>query len=205
VNFTVVPVSIPPVISVDPVGLTVFQGDTATFTAAATGPEVSYQWRHNNSAIGGATNTSLALTNVTLGQAGAYTFVASNSYGSVTSAIATLVVIPTVPLPLALNATNLPWATGGDTVWHGLTNVSHDGFAAGHSGLIADGQTSTLSTTTNGPGTLSFWWKASSQTNAGFLNFLSSGGGFTNTARISGEADWRQATYYLGAGAQTLQ
>jgi hypothetical protein len=53
-----------------------------------------------------------------------------------------------------------------------------------------------------GPGTLSFWWKVSSQTNADFLSFSFGG---TQRAAVSGEVDWQQQTYYLPAGAQTLQ
>ena len=114
-------------------------------------------------------------------------------------------VIPPVPLPVALNNTNLAWATAPSLPWFGQTNVSHDSVASGRSFFIGDGQQCSLTTTTNGPGTLSFWWKVSSQTNADVLSFLSYGGGTTNlTAQISGETGWQQLSVLLGGGSQTL-
>ena len=114
-------------------------------------------------------------------------------------------VIPPVALPVALNNTNLVWATQTGTPWFGQTNVSHDGYASGRSFAVGDGQQSVLATTTNGPGTLSFWWKVSSQTNADTLSFLSYGGGMTNLmTQISGEAAWQQVSVLLPGGPQTL-
>ena len=114
-------------------------------------------------------------------------------------------VLPTVPLPLALNNSNLTWATPPGLPWFGQASVSHDGVASGRSYFIGDGQQTSLTTTTNGPGTFSFWWKVSSQTNADVLSFSSYGGGITNpTAQISGETGWNQLSVLLGGGPQTL-
>jgi hypothetical protein len=118
-------------------------------------------------------------------------------------------VLPTVPLPVALNNSNLTWTTDPGSPWFGQTNVSHDGAASGRSFFIGDGQQSILTTITNGPGTLSFWWKVSSQTDADVLSFLSYGGWPTNqttnlTAQISGETDWQQISVFLGGGTQTM-
>ena len=114
-------------------------------------------------------------------------------------------VLPTVPLPLALNNSNLTWATPPSLPWFGQASVSHDGVASGRSYFIGDGQQTSLTTTTNGPGTFSFWWKVSSQTNADVLSFSSYGGGITNpTAQISGETGWNQLSVLLGGGPQTL-
>ena len=114
-------------------------------------------------------------------------------------------VIPPVSLPVALNNTNLTWETPTNAAWFGQTNLSHDGFASGRSCLVGDGQHSTLTTVTNGPATLSFWWNVSSQTNAGRLSFVSYGGGRTNlSAQISGESGWQQISLLLPGGPQTL-
>ena len=114
-------------------------------------------------------------------------------------------VIPPVPLPVALNNSNLVWDTSPSIPWFGQTNVSHDSLASGRSYFIGDGQQSSLTTTTNGPGTLSFWWKVSSQTNADVLSFSSYGGGTTNlTAQISGETGWAQLSVFLPGGPQTM-
>ncbi len=84
-------VGIAPVITQQPTNLTVTQGQSATFTGAATGTSLNYYWRFGQSVVG--TNTTLTLTNVVAGQAGSYVFVASNFVGSATSAPATLSVL----------------------------------------------------------------------------------------------------------------
>jgi hypothetical protein len=114
-------------------------------------------------------------------------------------------VLAPVPLPTALNNSNVTWTTGSGAPWFGQTNVSHDGVASGRSYFIGDGQQCTLSTTTNGPGTFSFWWKVSSQPNADVLSFLSYGGGMTNLqTQISGESGWQQVSVLLPGGSQTM-
>jgi len=114
-------------------------------------------------------------------------------------------VIPPVPLPVALNNATLTWMTASNIPWFGQTNVSHDGVSAGRSCFVGDGGQTSMSTTTNGPGTLSFWWEVSSQTNADLLSFICYGGGTTSiTAQISGEVGWQQFSAYLPGGPQTL-
>jgi uncharacterized delta-60 repeat protein len=90
-------VYIVPVITVQPQGLILLAGNTAGFSAAATGsPAPSFQWRLNGTNIAGATNTTLLRTNLQPIAAGNYTFVASNPGGSATSQVAVLTVIPLV-------------------------------------------------------------------------------------------------------------
>ncbi len=204
--FFKITLDLPPAVTLQPTNETVFQGDTALMAVAAAGlPPLSYQWRFNNIAIPGATNPVLLLSNVQPIQAGSYAAVITNSSGSVTSSVAVLSVIPVVPLPFALNATTLTWSTDGDAIWHGLTNISHDGVAAGRSGPISDNQNSFLTTTVTGPGTLSFWWKVSSQAGADYLSFTIVGNNISNSTQISGEVDWNQQSYLLPSGVQTLQ
>lgn len=192
----------PPALTQQPAGQTVFQGDSVTFTATAAGTApLVYQWQFNGAPLGGTTNTSLVLSNVALSLSGVYAVLVTNIYGSVTSTGATLIVMPTVPLALALNTTNLVWLTDGDALWRGLNGVSHDGVSAAQSGALQDGQTTRLKTTLTGPGTLTFWWKVSSEANGDILSLNLDG---TPLARISGEVDWRLMTAYIPAGVHTL-
>lgn len=93
-DFLVSRTSISPAITTDPVNQTAPAGTEVSFTAAATGaPAPDYQWQKDGVAITGATDATLALTNVQPVDAGSYTVVASNSAGSVTSAAATLTVL----------------------------------------------------------------------------------------------------------------
>ena len=88
----------PPSITTPPVSQTVFAGTNAGFVAVASGTSpLAFQWRFNQAALPGATKTSLNLTNVQSANAGDYNLVATNLYGSVTSAVAALTVTPSVP------------------------------------------------------------------------------------------------------------
>jgi len=78
--------------------LDVIQGNSATFSVNVTNTQVTFQWYFDGVAIAGATNSSLSITNFQPGQAGSYSVVISNQYGSVTSTAALL----TVQNPLAL-------------------------------------------------------------------------------------------------------
>ncbi len=159
-----------------------------------------------------ATNLSLAATGLTSNTLYYFTFRATNPGRDVWAAnvqsFTTIGPPPPdtgVPLPFALNNSNLVWLTDTNTFWSGQTNVSHDGVAAAQSHALGDGQQSALSTTVAGPGTLSFWWKVSSETNADWLRFTASGSSPGAAAQLSGEGAWTQATFLLPAGPQTLQ
>ena len=68
-------------------------GQTATFRVGGAGTyPLSYQWSYNGSSITGAVNSTLVLTNVQVSQAGTYSVVVTNGYGSAASSNATLVV-----------------------------------------------------------------------------------------------------------------
>ena len=83
----------PPTITIQPTNQTVTVGGTVTFSVTASGsPPLSYQWNFNGTDITGATNTTLTLTNVQLNQAGNYTMLVTNNYGSILSSNAALVV-----------------------------------------------------------------------------------------------------------------
>src|SRR5437899_3595979 len=92
----------PPVITSQPASLTNNAGTTAAFTVYTFGGPPSYQWRKDagNLADGGhvtgAATATLTLSNVLGGDSAAYSVVISNSYGSLTSAVATLTVIDPV-------------------------------------------------------------------------------------------------------------
>jgi uncharacterized delta-60 repeat protein len=87
--------TLPPTITLQPTNQTAYAGFIASFNAMATGSlPLSYQWSLNGTNIAGATNTSLTLTNVQLNQAGNYTVLVTNLYGSVLSSNAVLTVYP---------------------------------------------------------------------------------------------------------------
>jgi hypothetical protein len=98
----------------------------------------------------------------------------------------------------AVDATNLTWTTGGNANWAVQTATTHDGVAALKSGALGAGQQSWFQTTTNGPGSLQFWWKVSSAA-TNYLQF------YVNTqlvSQIAGNVDWNQVVTFLGTSNQ---
>jgi Immunoglobulin domain len=92
--------NVAPSFTTQPSSQTVTAGASVTFTAAANGtPAPTYQWRKNGNNINGATNSTFTINPVSVGDAGNYTVVASNSAGNVTSNTATLTVNPANSAP----------------------------------------------------------------------------------------------------------
>lgn len=88
----------PPTILLPPASQSTYVGGTASFSAQAVGGNLSYQWNFNAAPILGATNNTLILTNVALGNAGSYSIVVSNAAGSVTNSVTMTVAQPTLTL-----------------------------------------------------------------------------------------------------------
>jgi hypothetical protein len=83
----------PPGVTQDPQSSTNNAGGSATFSASASGTAIlTYQWFFGASPVSGATNSSLSLNNLGLGDAGGYSVTIANCFGSATSASATLTV-----------------------------------------------------------------------------------------------------------------
>ncbi|HAO79346.1 MAG TPA: hypothetical protein DCQ92_10275 [Verrucomicrobia subdivision 3 bacterium] len=86
-------VLLPPAVAVQPVNQTAGLGSNATFSVAATGTApLAYQWQINSTNSPSQTNDALNLANVQWSDTGNYQVIITNSYGSVTSSVATLTV-----------------------------------------------------------------------------------------------------------------
>jgi hypothetical protein len=91
-------VNIPPSISVQPQSIAVKLTSNATFTVTASGsPAPGYQWRFNNSPIGGATASSYTRVNVQTNDVGNYSVLVTNVAGSLAGSDAALTLIPPQP------------------------------------------------------------------------------------------------------------
>jgi Immunoglobulin domain len=93
------PIVQPPSITSQPTNQVVVVGQTATFTAVATGtPPLTYQWNKNGTAIAGATSTSYTTPPTVEGDDGAnFTMTVTNAINSATSMPAALKVLPAPP------------------------------------------------------------------------------------------------------------
>jgi autotransporter-associated beta strand protein len=82
-------------------------GQPAAFSVIAGGQDIKYQWRHAGVPIINATNATYSITATVSGQDGAYDVVITNSFSSITSAVATLTFY---------SPKSLEWA-GNNSIW----------------------------------------------------------------------------------------
>jgi len=122
---------VPPTITVHPSNTTVYFGQTATLTVAATGPgTITYQWNHFGTNLPGENGTTLNIPNVQAGNGttGNYNCGVTNEYGGVLSATA-VVSGQTVPsasvafLRTLVDGVNYN-ATNSTQVWQATGTVS---------------------------------------------------------------------------------
>ncbi|HSU57484.1 MAG TPA: autotransporter-associated beta strand repeat-containing protein, partial [Candidatus Dormibacteraeota bacterium] len=110
-------------IATQPLSQTVVVGQSASFSVTAYGlPPFGFQWRTNGVPLAGATQSSYSIASGQLSDTAGYDVVVTNSFGSVTSAVANL----TVRLPLNLtwigsagslwNTNSINWDTNGDAI-----------------------------------------------------------------------------------------
>ena len=177
-------------------------GSSVFFRVEANGAlPLHYQWRRNGADLPGQTNAVLQLTGLVAGNAGDYSIIVTNGLGAATIPSATLQVTQTA-LQSALDC-NLVLSTGGNSAWFAQTAVTHDGVGAAQSGAITDSQESWLETSVVGPGTLTFWWKVSSEPDYDFLELYLDG--VLQPGAISGEVPWEQQACDIPAGPHTLR
>jgi hypothetical protein len=99
-----------PVITNQPQNRTALAGSSTTFSVGAAGiPAPAYQWLKNSVAVPNATSASLALTNLTVADAGSYSVQVFNSAGATNSILVSLdvQVPPAITVPPQSVLTNL--------------------------------------------------------------------------------------------------
>lgn len=110
----------------------------------------------------------------------------------------------TISLPEAIDNDSWTVTTGGNGNWKGQSAISQDGVDAVQSPVITHSQSSWMETTVTGPGTLSFWWKVSSEANFDFLKYYIDD--VLQSEGISGESGWAQVTgISVPAGSHTIR
>jgi subtilisin family serine protease len=101
----------------------------------------------------------------------------------------------------ALDNDDIQFTTGGDAPWIYQTNETYDGIDAMRSGIINNSQSSWISTTLNGPGNISFYWKVDSELNNDWINFSVNG---VSVGGKSGNNNWTKFSYSIPNGTHTL-
>jgi len=111
-----------PGVSQNPQNLSIALGGSGSLTAAANGnPTLAYQWYQGSTPrsdsaghiIGSATST-LTITNAQLTDAGNYTVVVTNVYGSATSAVAVVTIIPAPDIVVQPSPTSTTLYSGNE-------------------------------------------------------------------------------------------
>ncbi|CAN5627032.1 hypothetical protein BH11BAC1_BH11BAC1_21830 [soil metagenome] len=112
-----------PVITNQPQTQTIAQGNPVTFSVSVTGSNpFTYQWRKNGNNISSATNSSYAIASVVPGDAGTYSVVVTNSFGTATSMNASLFVTGPNQVPTATIST-----PGAGAMYSGGSVISFSG------------------------------------------------------------------------------
>ena len=84
-----------PAITAQPASQMVVPTSNATFSVTASGvAPLVYKWMFNGAGIGSATNSTVIIANVASANQGGYSVVITNAYGSVTSSVAYLTLLP---------------------------------------------------------------------------------------------------------------
>ena len=129
---------------------------------------------------------------------------AAYKVGSPSSATVTIISDDVViSLGNAVDNTSWTWTTGGNANWDGQAAISYYGGDAAQSGTITHSQSTWVQTTVSGPGTLSYYWKASSESGYDYLRFYIDG--VEQSGKISGEVNWTLKTYSISSGSHTLK
>jgi len=108
-----------------------------------------------------------------------------------------------------LNWPDQDFATDGDATWERVKDASSDGFAL-KSGTVGNRQKSRISTVVQGPGTISFMLKVSSESDAetgeAYDGLVIAIDGDDVTEVIGGELGWRSMSFYVdGDGRHTIE
>ncbi|MBN8459767.1 MAG: VCBS repeat-containing protein [Verrucomicrobia bacterium] len=155
-------------------------------------------------AAGGSTTFTVAFSPTVIGTRTAAIHIASNDadenpFGIMLTGTG---VDPDQSVAAAIELSSKAITDGGQSPWFRQSTTTHDGIDAAQSGPISDDQSSSISLTATGSGTVSFWWKVSSEEDFDFLSFYIDG---VIQDSISGEVGWQQKSYPLTAGSHTLR
>lgn len=107
-----------------------------------------------------------------------------------------------IALEEALDIPTLGWASGGAAPWKGQDAITHDGSDAAQTGLIYGNQETWMESVVDGPGTLYFWCRVSSEPD--FDKVTCSINGATQFS-LSGQVPWEQRSLSIPPGSQVVR
>jgi subtilase family serine protease len=121
-----------------PQGQTVTAGESAGFSVIAGGmAPLNYQWLFNGQPISTATSYSYSIARVQSSQAGTYTVLVSNSFGSVQSAPATLAIASGTAFGIIGVPFHYPIIANNNPTWYSASGLPSGLSCNGTTGLIS--------------------------------------------------------------------
>ena len=120
-------------------------------------------------------------------------------------AFAPIAARPAAAMSLAAAIDQPTWSlsTGGYAPqWFGQSATYYWGNDAAQSGGISHNQYCSMEATVTGPGTVTFYWKVSSQAGHDYLGFYIDG---VLRTQISGSLDWNKKAFNIGSGSHKLR
>lgn len=155
---------------------------------------LQYQWRKNGATLAGETAAVLTLANFSSANVGSYDCVITNGLGVETTQTAAVSVVSYGP---ALDDVSRKWLAKGDAYWLAQTQTSWDGADALKSPPIGHDEAATFESVFQGPGTLSFRCKTSTEDDFDFLRVKIDD---VLAQEFSGVSDWSQHTIAIPNG-----
>ena len=141
------PATAPPQITSAPLSQSVRQGSNAALAVAVSGVSpLVYRWTFAGTNIARATNATLQLTNMQMSDAGTYTVIVTNTYGSVSTNATLAVVVPPYLIAAPTNQSVAPGGTATFTISAGGTTPMGYSWKFAGTNLIG-GNTATLHVT----------------------------------------------------------
>ncbi len=177
------------------------EGDDVILSVTATGENLQYEWKKDGTLLPNEIQSALTLTNVTAADSGLYEVRIFNDSGAVTSSANVAVLGISPELGQAMDDENGQWRNRSLQPWVAQNTVTWDGVDAASNSDVGDNQSSTLERIVNGPGTVRFYWKVSSERGYDYLTFKIDG---ERIDQISGITEWAQYTREIPEGQYTL-
>lgn len=129
------------------------------------------------------------------------TMSASNAGGTGTRELVISVESGPLDLTGALDQADLLWTNTGTATWEGEIDVTHDGVDAGAATNVGHNESAVMETDIEGPASLRFFWRVSSERDYDHLSFSIDG---LEYSRISGEVDWQLKSFPIPAGVHRI-
>jgi hypothetical protein len=189
-----------------PSGNILFEGRSARAEVWSLGNNLVFQWFKNDQPILDATNHFVSIAAATVSDSGRYSVLVTNALGSTRSPDFELNVVDpnqqALNLGTALDGANLIWTTSSEAPWLVETAFSHDAVSSTRSPTFDGGESSWVQTEVNGPGTLTFWWSASTEVGFDQLALLDND---RPVRYLDGEAPWQFELVPLSGGRHVLR